>query len=210
MIDNTVPSWTEGTLSSYYEKVRNSCTGVINYKVPPHIVSIVYNEIRVVNQVKEVSYESVERALRSHRWGNRHVRGAYRRNLHIYTAEDRILPPVYLHYEKKELSEDEIRRREWRRKVKDPRDQSLDKAHKKYICNYGRRQERRYVKNKLKQGIWEKYPNSRLYWETNRVCNGECCDHIPESWDYNYPSNEWDSYYDRHRSSFVDRWAWDW
>lgn len=100
-------------------------------------------------------------------------------------------------YKKKILSEEIKRKREWRNKVKDHRDQGrchYDERGWTILQRDSNKVERRKVKHKIKSNIWETYPKSSSYWEVYRICNGECCDEVPNMWIYNYPENDWDSW----------------
>jgi len=115
------------------------------------------------------------------------------------------------HHEKKELSEETIKKREWRKKVKDPRNQGsryYSGSHRKVACKIGNRTERRETKSQMKSTKWEYYPKSSIYWETSD-CTCECCYNYRDmQWDYNYPENEWDKYFNKTKRYWVDPWDW--
>jgi len=170
-------------------------------KIPHHTMEALYHEARNLHQF-DIPFDKLKKELGKGHY-DRHGRGWSR---YIYNEEDRHEPPIIYHYEKKVLSEDEKRSREWRAKVKDHRDQAKNRwgrKQRKYWCNQGRRSERRYVKHKLEVTDWEPTPSKIVKWW--RPKNEE-----ETMWELHYPDNAWESYYDKHRRCFIDRWAWDW
>lgn len=117
---------------------------------------------------------------RRNRWYHKQENGAFRK------AE---------HHKKKVLSDEEKRKREWRKKVKDPRDQGsrfYNESGWTCLQRKANRAERRKVKAKLQSGNWEEY--GKTYWL------GE--DQMTP-W---YPENEWDNWVNPKRREHLDPW----
>ena len=153
-----------------------------------------YNEARNLWKVpltfEDFSFCIEERRTRVFEpwWKNYHRRGWYTQTNGTYRRQK--------HHEKKVLSEKEILKREWRRKVKDPRDQGSNLTKRNgwtLLQRDSNKVERRKVKIKIKSKRWETYPESSSYWELR--CNGDCirCE-TSKIWEYNYPDNDWDDY----------------
>lgn len=103
------------------------------------------------------------------------------------------------HIKKKTLSEEEIHKREWRKKVKDQRDQGsrfYGGGHKKRALRSGNRAERRYVKASLQSGDWS---GSELEWWTK---------YPDDSYRDALVISDWDLYYDKGKRHWVDPWDW--
>ena len=175
-----------------------------NYKVPECTMSAWYKEARDLHSLgghyntfrdcveNEIYYDrEAYRRSRAGRWYYRQTGGAY------------VKQP---HHKKKELSEDQIRKREWRKKVKDPRDQDHKKNYygrKKPYIRSGNRAERRATKMKLKSGDWKNYP--RGFWEQRW---DESKQDFYDSWYLCYPENDWDTWLSRKNREWVDPWDW--
>jgi len=116
-------------------------------------------------------------------------------------------------HKKKTLTEEEIRKREWRKKVKDPRDQGAAhwkcKRKESYVTK-GNRAARRSAKQKLEKSDFRYYSKSSTWWDY-RLCighdfNGECIHEIVE---WNPPKDDWDTYSDDPKRQWVNPWDWD-
>lgn len=170
------------------------------YEVPECTMSAWYQEARTIWDLgghynvfrdcveNEITYDR-EGWLRERRakWGSSlYVGGAFKRKKH---------------HKKKELSEDEIRKKEWKKKVKNPRDQHIrriGKGETKYYRKRGHRAERSDIKQVLKTKNWEQYFESSTNFETKDET----------SWEYNYPENDWDNFLEKDRKDFINSWDW--
>jgi len=209
-------------LKHYIEKKKKLGYGTCSYpdykrKVPDFLMEKWYKDVREYDKLaahydvfancieNEIYYDSA--AAERRRYKNRRrwsTRDGYREEQTKWQKK-----PEYV--KKKKLSEEVIRKREWRKKVKDPRNQGsrfYSGSHKKRALRIGNKAERRYVKAGLQCGDWKYYPKSSTYWESYRVCNGECCEHRPTTWHYNYPDNEWDSYINIGKRQWANPWDW--
>jgi len=100
------------------------------------------------------------------------------------------------HHKKKELSIEEINRREWRRKVKHPKDSPAkywDIGRKQWHLKKGNRAERRSVRQELSKSDFRYWNKSSTWWEVS-LCTGVHDDNgcIKESFEWNPPRDDWD------------------
>lgn len=108
--------------------------------------------------------------------------------------------PKYV--QKKTISEEEVRKREWKKKVKDPRDQGTRfyrKKRRQNSCTLGNRAERREVKAELKLKDWKDY--GPRWW--SQEYGHEMI------WNYHCAPNDWDSYSIKGKRAWVDPYDWD-
>lgn len=116
------------------------------------------------------------------------------------------------HHKKKELSEETKKKREWKKKLKDPRDQDRKGNYygnsKPYI-ELGNRKERRNVKQRLNKSDFRYWGKSSTFWDygfcIGHDYNGECIKEIVE---WNPPKDDWDVYSDHPRRQYVNPWDW--
>lgn len=105
------------------------------------------------------------------------------------------------HHKRKELSEHERVKREWRKKKKDPRDQHSWRygsgKYKRYSCKQGHKAERRDIKMALKERDWTK-PIKGIWYS----------DEEEKEWDFILPDNAWDDFIEKDRKNFIDPWDW--
>jgi hypothetical protein len=108
-------------------------------------------------------------------------------------------------FEKKELTLEEINKREWKRKKSLSRDKNPwtygGGKHKKFSCKHGHRSERKEMKQCLKKGDWEAYSKSYPTWI-------EDPDYDIISSESFYLPNEWDDFLQRKRKNYIDPWDW--
>lgn len=98
-------------------------------------------------------------------------------------------------HKKKILSEEEIRKREWRKKKKDRRDQGSNLDQRKgWTClqRDSNRSERRGVKAKMQSGKWEAY--GKTYWTGEDQMTPE------------FSKNDWDNYIHPHKREHLNPW----
>ena len=124
------------------------------------------------------------------------------------TAKDRGPYSVRKKYEKKTLTEEEQRKREWRRKVKDPRDQDRNRR-KRFECeiiiNEPHKSTRKRWKQELAKRDFREYGGK--YWEQNWDWDDEKREYVlRDSWDYNYCPNDWDDFVVTEPVSIYDYW----
>jgi hypothetical protein len=100
-------------------------------------------------------------------------------------------------HKKKELSEDTVRKREWKKKVnKSKSNPEYSYKRKKDCIEKGNRAERRYVKTKLGSSYFgQHFPG----W---KICGTNGC--YKE-----YEETDWDNYIDRDKRYWASSWDWD-
>jgi len=166
------------------------------------LIESFYREARKV-YLLEMTFDDFSKALvedgeaERYRWNRRRrkswVSDYYHREKRGYKKK--------AEHKKQELSEDTIKKREWREKVKDTRNQCKDWYKTKWHRKHGYRCERRYVNNELKKKDWEAY--SKTFY--TGIEDPDYDIYTSESW---YLPNEWDNFTLRKRETFCNSWDW--